>query len=199
MANYKPIPLDTAFGRLTVIGPSAKVNRSGMHYQCRCECGTEKAVAGIHLRSGHTSSCGCHKGRLTHGATRTTEYRIWANMRSRCSNPNLGAVSGNYIGRGISVCERWSSSFVNFLADMGPRPSPRHTLDRIDNDGNYEPGNCRWATADVQRRNSRLAVYLEHDGRRLCITDWAAALGVSPNRIRSRLKRGKSVAEALSP
>lgn len=127
----------------------------------------------------------------------TPEYAAWAHMRNRCNCPTDKAYR-HYGGRGITVCESWDS-FANFLVDMGKRPSDLHELDRYpNNDGNYEKGNCRWATRTQQMRNTRITRFLEHDGRRLSIAEWAEILGISAGTIRVRLHEGKSVAAALA-
>ena len=158
------------FGRLSVIASAGvvltgKTNKKFSLWLCRCECGNETKVRGIKLRSGHTSSCGClsreraSTSKLRHGENSrrhgmTAEYRCWAAVKTRCMNPKASGYD-QYGGRGIQVCDRWKT-FENFLADMGRKPSPEHSIDRYpDGDGNYEPGNCRWATKSEQRLNQR--------------------------------------------
>lgn len=152
------------FGRLIAISFSHVDKHRKVHWLCSCDCGGAKIVATNSLRAGKTTSCGCFQREShyrTHGfapknSQRRTEYRIWSLMRDRCRNPKNNRWD-RYGGRGIAVCERWAD-FTTFFADMGERPSLKHSIDRIDNDGNYEPGNCRWATASQQvnnRSNSR--------------------------------------------
>lgn len=156
----KPLPADC---RLTEIGLHHKDKKQGVFNWYQCSCGNKKVLRRGKVRSGKTKSCGClqnenrvimGKNRKSHGESKpaTPEYLAWFSMKRRCINKNHKGWK-NYGGRGIYVCDRWKHSYENFLADVGRRPSPHHSLDRINNDGIYEPGNCRWATAIEQNNN----------------------------------------------
>jgi len=155
MSNRKPIPSGTRFSRLVVIEPG---ENSGGHSTslCRCDCGTTRTAINAQLRRGHIKSCGClqpeaaSRAAITHNLSGTREYKIWSSMLTRCRNSKRKSFK-YYGGHGISVCERWLK-FENFIADMGAAPA-NCTLDRKNNDGHYEPSNCRWATQAVQSSN----------------------------------------------
>lgn len=156
------------FGRWTIVGRAPPLRRSSgggiCHVRCRCECGTERPVSLANLKSGKSTSCGCYRRKSTavhktkHGDARkgavAVEFNTWQAMIARCSRPTCTNFS-NYGGRGIKVCQRWRKSYSAFLSDMGRRPSPKYSLDRRNNNRNYTPSNCRWATRKVQRANQR--------------------------------------------
>jgi len=132
-----------------------------------------------------------------HGMNMTPEYCAWVSMRRRCQAKRSPKQS-SYIARGITVCERWSE-FINFYEDMGPRPSDKHSLDRIDNNGNYEPGNCRWATAKEQNRNRRGLLWITYNGRTQLLADWSRELGIEPSVLSSRIKKGLPEEQIFTP
>jgi hypothetical protein len=180
--------------RWTVIGPAekiAKINKKGKvhhrtYYLCRCICGTVRYVNDFGLFRRPTAGCGCSRGE-SHGLARSPEYNIWGHMIRRCTNPKDHKYP-IYGGRGIKVCERWRNSFTAFLTDMGKRPSPQHSIDRYpNNDGDYEPGNCRWATRKEQGSNMRVTIKLTLDGVTLSLAEWAKQYGISRDLVYSRL------------
>lgn len=192
--------LGQTFGRLTVVASAGSNTRGAALWHCRCACGGSTVTATGSLRDGNTTSCGC-KGpetRRTHAMSKTPEYVAWVQARQRCRNPKWPAFH-RYGGRGITVCERWRDSFEAFFADMGPRPSPAHSLDRIDNDGHYEPGNCRWSTVRAQNFNRGTNRIIEHDGERLPLGLWAERAGINKSTLYYRLRRGVPMREALAP
>lgn len=178
-------------------------NKGGTTWRCMCQCGKETVAHYGNLVSGNTKSCGCYNLRriiernTTHGKAGTTEYNSWAGILARCNNPTEPAYQ-NYGARGITVCERWRR-FENFYADMGERPSPDHSIDRIDNDGNYEPSNCRWADNYVQANNKRNTVLIAAYGKIQSVMQWARDTGLAESAIRARLDRGAEGPVALAP
>ena len=175
-----------------VISKDARSDYGKSFWTCQCTCGIVRAVYEGHLRNGTSQSCGCAKPGLgVHGKSRTSEHKIWLGMKKRAlQNPA-------YVNRGITVCDRWKDSFANFLADMGPRPSRNHTVERINNDGNYEPSNCRWATYKEQARNTRRTRFYVIDGKRMCMAEIAEIYGVNYNALKWRLDNGRSIEEAI--
>ena len=178
------------FGRLIVIERDYSKKTNNALWKCICDCGNSTIAAASNL--GKTKfSCGCFKTESAraslkanrifkpgqHGLSHTAEWKTWSAMKDRCSNPNSDK-SNRWGGRGIKVCKRWQDSFEAFYEDMGPRPTPKHSIDRIDNDGNYEPNNCRWATMKEQGRNTSTNHWVTIDGITLCVVDWCTKLKV---------------------
>lgn len=173
---------------------------------CQCECGNTSVIYGTSV--GKTKSCGClaienmKKVSFRHGETvgngpRSTEYKTWDSIKQRCANPNSTHYV-HYGGRGIKVCARWIDSFQNFLSDMGRKPSPNHTIERNDTNGNYEPSNCRWATNDDQQNNRRNNRTAEFQGKTQTFARWERELGFGRGTITWRLGLGWSIEKSLS-
>jgi hypothetical protein len=191
------------FGRLVVIRRYGTVKHGASNtpsWLVKCDCGNEKTVMGCDLRKNHgTRSCGCGRGgKPTHGMSSTIEHRIWRDILKRCYNKNNHAYK--YYGqRGIRVCDEWIKNFKAFYDDMGPRPSPKHSIDRIDNDGDYEPSNCRWVTWKEQNRNKRNIPKHKAFGKSLSVSEWSEVTGISTSAISQRLNRlGWSIEDAVS-
>lgn len=189
------------FGRLLVISYSGEVvmpSKQKHHtWHCLCDCGNEKTIRAPHLLSGHTTSCGCWQieNRVKHGHTNTPEFLSWKSMVSRCTCQ--ASISWpNYGGRGIKICDRWMD-FENFLADMGNRPAGS-SIDRIDNDGNYEPENCRWATRIEQGINRRTNTLIELNGVSKSLSEWERETGILSETIKQRICLGWSAKDALT-
>lgn len=203
------------FGRLRVTAladpgrePSGKSVR---RWRCVCDCGNEVIVRAASLTKGRTQSCGClnteTRSRLLieratlHGAAAggkvSPEYSSWAQMIGRCHNPRNHKFR-LYGARGIAVCDRWRNSFAAFFEDMGPKPTPQHSIDRINNDGSYEPSNCRWATRVEQARNKSVSRHLTLNGTTRTLPEWSEVTGISQKTLRSRLSYGWSDEQTLT-
>jgi hypothetical protein len=186
------------------IKPSGKGVRK---WKCRCHCGKEFVTIPASVKNGATTSCGCNhravsaalgKKKATHGMSKSKEYKIWAHMKQRCYDAKSKEYK-YYGARGISVCDRWLTSFPNFIADMGPRPSDKHSIDRVDNNGNYCPDNCKWSTVIEQRRNRRGRRWLTFNGQTRIAAEWSEITGIPRSLIIQRIdKNGYSVEEALT-
>lgn len=201
-------PIDIAgktFGRWTALERVKNDPKGQAQWLCRCECGTNRIVKSILLRRGITKSCGCLKQETTierstkHGhsssKTVTPTYHSWVGMTQRCTNPKNSSYP-NYGGRGIKVYGPWLT-FANFLADMGEKP-PGTSLNRINNDGNYEPGNCQWSSNKHQARNRRNNHNLTFHGETHSIAEWSELLDIRSTTINDRLSSGWDVEKALS-
>ncbi len=199
----RPSEAGRVFNHLTTTGRLVHVAQRWLE-ECRCTCGTIVLRRPGSLRDGSAQTCGCgvlealRKSVTTHGALRERqqppEYKVWSNMLQRCTNP-LSPRYADYGGRGITVCERWTS-FENFFEDMGRRPSATHSIDRKDNDGPYSPENCQWADDVQQGKNRRSNVRLTAHGETMTIAEWARRTGLARQTIEKRIARGWS-AEAV--
>jgi hypothetical protein len=172
-----PVPVGARFGRLVVLGDATPDGRGQSVWLCRCDCGVTKPQRAGGLKAGKSVSCGCAKKERasvmnrSHGMSKSPTYSVWLAMRIRCKDETFHEYA-RYGGRGIKVCERWDADFKNFLADMGVRPAGL-TLDRIDNDGDYEPGNCRWSTRREQGANTSQNVKVTAFGETKTAAEWA--------------------------
>lgn len=197
------VDIGDVFGLLTVTTSPHSI-RGRMHVTCVCECGGIKNVWPVNLARGVVRSCGClprvkfgeKHSRFRHGLSNSLEYHSWSGMKSRCYNPSNAAYK-NYGGRGIKVCDEWLQSFNSFMRDMGKKPSPKHSIDRINNNGDYEPGNCRWADDTAQarnKRNNRLITVLGVTGT---AGMWSDISGLTQSAIKHRIKRGATPQDAV--
>ncbi len=191
----------TRYGRLLVKEFDRSEN-SRRFWLCVCDCGKTKSIDGGSLKRGFTTSCGCFRSEasrarvLTHGMTGTAEFRIWTGMKDRTTNPKCEHYQ-IYGGRGVLVCPEWFDSFDKFFADMGPRPSARHSIDRVDPNKAYCKENCRWATGKEQCRNKRNNHLVEYLGEKLPIAAWTERFGFRKNTIRNRLVAGWSIHDSM--
>lgn len=187
MKKYKKILPTQRFGKLTVIERVGTYGNGDYKWRCVCDCGKEKIAETGALNYGQTNSCGCLQLQSVtkHGQRRrsetSSEYISWRCMINRCYSPQVDGYE-YYGAKGISVCDRWRLSFSNFFEDMGQKPSKKHTIERDDVFGNYEPANCRWATQKEQDRNKSNSHWIEYNGEKMIASDWARKLGISCGR-----------------
>lgn len=201
------------FGRLTAIQVSSTRLRGQLAWDCSCLCGAICSISVDGLRGGHTKSCGClrkdawvriGKARATHGQAKrggntSPEYRSWRSMKYRCSASKKPTDVQHYQNRNITVCERWINSFENFLEDMGSRPSPKHSIDRIDNNIGYSPENCRWATPKEQANNRTNNIVVTIGDETLPLAAWLAKSWMSRSTFDHRTRKlGMTPQEALT-
>lgn len=185
------------FNRLLVLERNGSTKNHKAIWLCLCDCGNKKSIASTSLIRGLSQSCGCVKsvriGNLnrTHGySKKIPEYTAWCGMKQRCYNPNY-RMYNRYGGRGIKVCDEWLNDFEAFFKYIGKKPSANHSLDRFPNqDGNYEPGNIRWATQYEQLSNFNRNVYITYNGETKILAEWARNFGVNPEAINYHLKKG---------
>lgn len=204
MAKHNSLELSgKRFTRLVAVSRTERRRRGLVVWECVCDCGEIVHVTSTNLNLGLTRSCGCYQKDMQreaitkHGRARTPEYRAWVDLKTRCTSSSNSRWEG-YGGRGIKVCDRWLESFENFYADMGDRPSVKHSIDRIDNDGDYCPENCQWATPKEQYSNRSTNRYLTYQGRTLNVTEWSAEIGISREVLYNRLSKGWSEERALT-
>lgn len=190
------------FNDWSVVARGRPRGAEGRQWLCRCVCGTEREISAYALRKGLTSGCGCRAAervaaaQTTHGQSKTPEHRAWIAMRSRCNNPNTTKWH-LYGGRGITVDPRWDD-FATFLADMGPKPSKRHSVERRDGNKGYSPENCYWATPEQQNQNTTRNRFLTFEGETLTVSEWARRKGISQSALRNRIADDWTVEHALT-
>lgn len=185
------------FGDYLVIGFSHKTERNLNYWFCRCKCGNLKCIAATQLTRKERPARQCSScSRSTHGKSHTRVHKIWEGMIARCNKEDHKSYS-RYGARGISVCQRWMK-FENFLEDMGEPPTSKHTLERIDNDKNYEKENCEWKTMTEQNRNKSTNHKLTYKGQTMCISEWAEKTGIHKETIRHRILAGWDVENILT-
>lgn len=195
--------INRKFGRLTIIseGKTVKYIKNNVLYvNCICECGTKKEIELNSIIRGKSKSCGCYSREISSinstkhgklkglGKIKNLEYHIWIKMKSRCNNPNDRSYK-HYGKRGIKVCERWMSSYVNFIDDLGERPEPKkdYSLERIDVNGDYCPENCKWVLKSEQSKNQRRTKLIKYNNKSLCLADWCRELNLSYSSMRNRI------------
>lgn len=192
------------FGRWLVVSEDVDGAVSGapVRWLCKCDCGTERSVSGNNLRGG-SKSCGCLSRDTTatrnrkHGMSKTPEYECWQHMKARCYRETSQDYA-LYGGRGIRVCDQWVDDFDCFYRDMGPRPTPRHSIERLDVNGDYEPSNCVWALPEQQANNKRNNSIFTYGGEQITLAELSRRTGTPYCRLKMRLRTGMSVQDAVN-
>lgn len=184
------------FGRWTVLGLDC-IMKQKQKYKVICDCGAMSSIVGSSLRTGNSKSCGCLNREVAiakatkHGLRYNCLYQVWNNMMARCYRKNTCGYP-LYGARGISVCDRWHK-VENFIEDLSPMPDEKSEIDRIDNDGNYEPSNVRWVSRKENARNTRKTIFVEYQGRRMCLGEAAEISGIGYDVLRGRYRRGSKI------
>lgn len=190
------------FNKLIVLSRAESSAGGKSRWNCLCDCGKKSVVQGVNLKASAVKSCGCLRldadyGR-THGGYYTPEYSSWSSLRGRCNNKENPKYP-RYGGRGITVCDRWNS-FENFFLDMGVKPTPEHSIERLNNDGNYDPDNCIWATREVQSNNQSTTRYYDYKGTKVKVVELAKIACIAHSAMYQRLVYHKgNVEAALNP
>lgn len=189
------------FNRLMTLKYIGQDSGGNARFLFRCDCGKEKIINGADVRKNRIKSCGCYRkenpSTTIHHISKTKFYSVWKNMKNRCLNKKVPAYK-DYGGRGIKVCERWLESFMNFYNDMFDSYNEELEIDRIDNNGNYEPSNCRWATCKEQSLNRRSTIMVEINGEIKCVSAWARIKGLNRGTVSKRISKGWSPFKALT-
>lgn len=184
------------FNDLVVIGFHGVVNGRTL-WLCECKCGNRIPVEAYNLKNSHTTSCGCHKQEQLKERTdtqwcRTPEYKVWSGMKRRCNNPNSKSYK-DYGSRGIKLCAKWDDppyGFLEFYKDMGKRPSEKHEIERINNEGNYESGNCKWVLRAENAKNKRNNINITYKGQTMILADWSKVSGIKRATLYFRYHKG---------
>lgn len=203
----KPTEIGARYGRLVVLSEIGTVRDREVVVRVRCDCGNERDILRASLRRGSSTSCGCFgteqrtKAATTHGESQTSLYKVWHMIRLRCNDATHPSYH-KYGGRGVQMHADWTEDYPAFATairtQIGPRPSKRHSLDRIDNDGHYEPGNLRWATPSEQGRNTRHNHLLTYSGRTMSVAAWAEAMGMPHGTLHQRIRMGWPIEKCLT-
>lgn len=191
------------FYKLLVLYQIPGSRKSPSKVACQCECGNKTIQFKNSITSGRVKSCSCYKNELArknhlkHGLRKHPIYSIWNAMIQRCYNPKNKSFH-NYGGRGIKVCDEWKQSFYSFYLNIGNRPSAKHTLDRINNDGNYEPTNVKWSLPHEQANNTRANHWLEFDGKKITMAQASKKFGISYSKLKKRIYKGHSLHDIIA-